>query len=63
MVLPSKIIQGLVIEDAKFNCIKEAAQYYAQALEEGRLDEFLDAVQRVYIDQWPEDGDIDLGKV
>ena len=63
MVQSSEIIQGLVLQDAKLDFIKLAVQFFDQASAEGRLDDFLSAVHRIYVDRWPDDGDIDADKV
>lgn len=63
MVEPSDAIKGLVIGDAKFNCIKHAANFFRQASAEGRLDEFFDAVNQLYLDRWPNDIEVNLEDV
>ncbi|PPQ96325.1 hypothetical protein CVT26_004951 [Gymnopilus dilepis] len=63
MPKPSNSLKHLVIQDAKFDCFKVAAQYLGQASAEGRLGDFVKAVQRVYMDRWPNDEEVDCEKV
>ncbi|PPQ74241.1 hypothetical protein CVT26_004437 [Gymnopilus dilepis] len=63
MVKPSKLVKHLVLEDAKFDCFKTAAQFFSQASTEGRLGDFLNAVRRIHRDRWPDEEEIDLEKI
>ncbi|PPQ86821.1 hypothetical protein CVT26_000979 [Gymnopilus dilepis] len=60
---PSMLMKHLVIQDAKFDCFRTAAQYLGQASDEGRLADFLSAVLRVYLDRWPNDEEVNIEKV
>ncbi|PPQ78640.1 hypothetical protein CVT26_004732 [Gymnopilus dilepis] len=55
MARPPRHFQQLVLQDAKFDCVKLAAPYLQQAQAEDCLPEFFDAVRSIYLDRWPDD--------